>query len=233
MIYVENDFYSNFNGAVTSNDDATVQNMLVDQISNLIANRRGELIEMFQKVGIPVSANPSNEELSNAIAGSLQTNAKLRVGLAFLIAKDNNILAGTEKKSRSDGDEYRDLTPEEKAKLEKKKNRKDVDWNKTADTVSALAGAIGSFASAFGSGRGNQFQSQLQNQSNVKAPNYSGTTMGDTPPVVTKKKSYTWLWITLGVVVVAGGTYIAYKKGMFKKTDVAAPTPTPAPAPVV
>jgi len=45
MIYVENDFYSNFQGAVKSNDDQSLRTMFVDQLSNIIAKHRGELLE--------------------------------------------------------------------------------------------------------------------------------------------------------------------------------------------
>jgi len=92
---------------------------------------------------------------------------------------------------------------------------KKVDWNKAKGTVTSLADTIGVLAQTFGGGRGNQFKTSLQNQSNVKAPNYSGQGYGgQTPP---PKKKLTWLWVTLGVVAVGGLGYLAYKKGMFEK----------------
>ena len=40
MIYLENDFYSNFNSIAQSNDDVSMKNLLIDQISNLIAFKK-------------------------------------------------------------------------------------------------------------------------------------------------------------------------------------------------
>lgn len=98
MIYVENDFYSNFQGAVKSNDDQSLKTMFIDQLSGLIANHRGEVLELFQKAGVRTSKNPSNEEIVNLIILNIKINVKLRAGLSFLIAKNNDLLATSVKK---------------------------------------------------------------------------------------------------------------------------------------
>lgn len=204
MIYVENDFYSNFNNAVKSNDDKTIQGMLIDELSTLIANRRGEVIQLFEKVGIPLSAQPSNEEIVKSIVKNLKGNKKLQAGLAYLIAKEHDILASSEKSSRADA---------ENDQSEGDPSQKEIDWNKSADTVTQIAGTIGVLADSLSGERGDQFQEDLKNKTNTKAPNYSADAYTDkkevTPP---KKKSKKWLWILLGVAVV-GGVYYAYKKG--------------------
>jgi hypothetical protein len=244
MIYVENDFYSNFNGAVKADDDTVVQSMMVDQISNLIAKRRGEVIQLFQKIGIKLSQNPSNEEISDRLVRSLKSSKKLQVGLAYLIAKDNNILGGTERKSNVDGaleqkasdacertyekalkkyattsnpfpDEASRAMEECKKKYIARKTNK-VDWNKASGTIFNIADTIGQLADTFGGGGANRFKNNLQNQTNVKNPQWSGQGYGDNPPLPPKKK-YTWLWISLGVVAVGGLGYLAYRKGMFEK----------------
>ena len=89
MIYLENDFYSNFSSMVESNDDVSLNGMFVDQISNLIAFKKPDLISLFGKIGIKVSNNPTNKELSNTIAKNLKTNKKLQIGIAYLIAENN------------------------------------------------------------------------------------------------------------------------------------------------
>lgn len=218
MIYVENDFYSNFNGAVKSNDEATIESMLIDQLSTIIAKRRGEVIELMQKVKIPLSANPTNEEIANAIVVNLKKNTKLRAGLAYLIAKQNNILSVSEKASRANGDEKKE--GEEKDS----KESKEIDWNKTADTVTSIATTISMLADSLTGDRGNNFQKELQNQSNVKAPNYSASAYGYNKPQP-KKKSKRWIWYVAGAVVLVGVGYYGYKKGWFsgKGGDVATP----------
>ena len=55
MIYLENDFYSNFSSMVESNDDVSLNKMFVDQISNLIAFKKNDLISLFGKIGIKVN----------------------------------------------------------------------------------------------------------------------------------------------------------------------------------
>ena len=74
MIYVENDFYSNFQGAVKSNDDQSLKTIFIDQLSTLIAKHRGEVLELFQKSGVRTSTNPSNEEIVNLIIQNIKIN---------------------------------------------------------------------------------------------------------------------------------------------------------------
>lgn len=246
MIYVENDFFSNFNGAVKADDDVALQGMLVDQFSNLIARRRGEVIQLFQKLGIKLSENPSNEEIVDRLVRTLPVSKKLQVGLAYLIAKDNDLLSGTERKSNVKGQQTLEEEASERCErlyekalkkyktpsnpfpkeaseafeeckkkyIERKTNK--VDWNKAKGTVTGIADTIGILAQTFGGGGGNAFKNNLQNQTNVKAPNYSGQGYGNQSNIPPKKK-LTWLWITLGVVAVGGLGYLAYKKGMFEK----------------
>jgi hypothetical protein len=51
-----------------------------NQISNLIAYKKAELINLFGKIGIKVSKKPTNKELSNIIATNLKGNKKLQIG---------------------------------------------------------------------------------------------------------------------------------------------------------
>jgi hypothetical protein len=129
MIYVENDFYSNFQGAIKSNDDQSLKVMVIDQISTLIAKHRGELLELFQKAGVRTSVNPSNEEIVNLIIENIKVNVKLRAGLSFLIAKNNDLLATAVKNTRK-GD-----------KKEKEKQEK-INYEESADTVTYIANSI-------------------------------------------------------------------------------------------
>lgn len=209
MIYVENDFYSNFSSAVKADDDVAIQKMLVDQFSSLIARRRGEVIQMLQKVGISVTKNPTNEELSNLIVSNLKKSRKLQAGLAYLVAKQNGILDVSEKSKRKSG------ANGEKEK-ETQADEKKVDWNQTSSTVTSIANTIGVLADSLQGSRASGFKTELQNQANTKAPNYSGQAyVQQEAQAKKKKKSRKWLWITLGVVAVAGIGYYGYKKGWF------------------
>lgn len=210
MIYVENDFYSNFQGAVNSSDEVTLKDMIIDQLSTLIAKNRGEVLELFQKSGVKTSPNPSNEEIVNLIIQNIKNNIKLRAGLSFLIAKKNELLATSVKTTRSEGEK-------------KEKNNSDkIDYEKSADTVTYIANSFNTLVQDLKGEKLTKFQQKLQKQTNAKAPNFSiqayskveGSEQTQTP----KKKSKKWMWILLGVAV-AGGVYYAYKKGMFKKAE--------------
>lgn len=206
MIYVENDFYSNFQGAVKSNDDQSLMVMVVDQLSTLVAKNRGEVLELFQKAGVRTSNNPSNEEIIRLIIENIKVNVKLRAGLSFLIAKNNDLLATAVKNTRNKGDKENSDTQQEK-----------INYEKSADTVTYIANSINVLINDLSPQKLNSLKSKLIQQTNNKAPNFSSQAYskveGETNPP--KKKSNMWKWVLL--IAVAGGVYYAYKKGMFNK----------------
>lgn len=213
MIYVENDFYSNLSNAVKSDDDIAIQNILVDQVSSLIAERRGELIQMLQKkVGLSLTKNPTNEELSNVVVSNLRKSKKLQRVLAYLIAKKNGILDVSEKSSRSKNSENEDS--------EKDENIKNTKSEKTANTVTAIAGTINTLADSLRDERANTFKTELQRQANRKAPNFSGKAYASKNEKKSKpkkkKNNRKRLLIGIGLIAVAGVAYYGYKKGWFK-----------------
>jgi hypothetical protein len=220
MIYLENDFYSNFNSMVESNDDVSLKSMFVDQISNLIAYKKDELISLFDKIGIKVSKKPTNKELSNIIATNLKGNKKLQIGLAYLIAEDNNILQQEMKKSRpnDDGlDSFEGDTPTDKQN-KPKKPKKPIDWGKSADAVTSIAGSISVLADTLTQAKTGQFADDLNGQSNVKSPEEIAKEE-ESKKLEEAKKKRRRRNIIIGVVVIALGVtaFIGYKKGWFGK----------------
>jgi hypothetical protein len=217
MIYLENDFYSNFNSMVESNDDLALKSMFVDQVSNLIAYKKEDLISLFGKIDIKVSNKPTNKELSNIIANNLKGNKKLQIGLAYLIAENNNILQQEMKKSRPnedgldsfDGKETTDKT---------KKPKKPIDWNKTADSVTAIANSISVLSDTITQNKLGQFADDLNNQSNVKSPEQLAKEEENKKIADAKAKRKRRTIIISAVVIVLGITaFIGYKKGWFGK----------------
>ena len=217
MIYLENDFYSNFNSMVESNDDLALKGMFIDQISNLIAYKKADLINLFNKIGIKVSKKPTNKELSNIIATNLKGNKKLQIGLAYLIAEDNNILQQELKKSRpnEDGlDNFDGTQPKDKTT----KTKKPIDWNKSADAVTSIAGSISVLADTITQSKTGKLATDLNGQANVKSPEQIAKEEEDKKlaDAKAKRKRRT---IIIGVVVIALGitAFIGYKKGWFGK----------------
>jgi hypothetical protein len=222
MIYLENDFYSNFNSMVEASDEVSTKSMFIDQISNLIAFKKSELVSLFGKIGIKVSSNPTNKELSNIIANNLKSNKKLQIGLAYLIAENNNILQQEKKKSRpsDDGLDSFEGTDADKKKSPNKP-RKPIDWNKGADAVTAIADSISVLSDTIVGAKTGQFADDLNGQANVKSPEEIAKEEEERKIAEAKKKKRRKNMI-IGVVVVAVAVtaFIAYKKGWFKKGEV-------------
>ena len=220
MIYLENDFYSNFNSMVESNDDLSLKSMFIDQISNLIAFKKDELISLFGKIGIKVSKKPTNKELSNIIATNIKGNKKLQIGLAYLIAEDNNILQQEMKKSRpnDDGLDSFDGTDATDVKTKPAKPKKSIDWGKSADAVTSIAGSISVLADTLTQTKTGQFADDLNGQSNVKSPEEIAKEE-ESKKLEEAKKKRRRRNIIIGVVVIALGVtaFIGYKKGWFGK----------------
>lgn len=228
MIYLENDFYSNFNSMVESNDDVSLKDMFVDQISNIIAYKKDDLISLFDKVGIKVSKKPTNNELSNLIAKNFKTNRKLQIGLAYLIAEDNNILQQEIKKSRqiddADGFDGEKTTTNSKTP---KTPKKPVDWNKSADAVTSIAGAFSVLADTITQSKTGQFANDLNSQANVKSPEELAKDEDDKKITDAKakrrKRNVIIGVVVVGVVITA---IVGYKKGWFAKLGLGKVNPS-------
>lgn len=208
MIYIEQDFYSNFNNAVKSNDDNALRNMLSDEISRLISERT-QLTDLLKKLSIVITDKPTNEELSNVITNNISNDNKLRVGLAYLIAKNNDIvLAKNNEKEEKEGE---------------KENSKKAN----TDTVALISTSISAFIKSIGKDM-EDFKNEIILKSNNKAPNLSEFSLSKQEQLLKEKqptkkeeetepkKSKKWLWILLGLAVVGGGIYLAHKKGWVK-----------------
>ena len=220
MIYVDNDWYSNFNNSVKANDNKSMASMLADAISTVTATTRPELLDLLSKAEVEIANEPSNEQINDAIVQNIGSNNKLRVGIAYLIAKDKGILSPTKKQhSRVEGTE-KDIERELDGKKPKKQRRK-IDWSKTADTVSAIASSISAITDSLAQRQNgqNQFKQDLNTLTNNKSPEYSGgnNDINNVPKVPTPPKSKKWLWILLGVGVLGTVAIVGHKKGWFKK----------------
>jgi hypothetical protein len=195
--------------------------MFIDQISNLIAYRKNDLINLFGKIGIKVSKKPTNKELSNIIATNLKSNKKLQIGLAYLIAEDNNILQQEMKKSRpsEDGlDNFDGTNPTDKKTDKTPKPKKPIDWNKSADAVTSIAGSISVLADTITQSKTGKLATDLNGQANVKSPEELAKEEENKKLAEAKAKRKRRT-IIIGVVVLALGitAFIGYKKGWFGK----------------
>jgi len=217
MIYVESDFYSNFNAITTSNDEVAFRSLLIDQLSNLIAYNREELLDLFQKANIKVSKKPKNNEIVRAITKNIKTNKKLVIGLSYLIAKENELLQEQLKNKREeDISEFSD----------DKRQNKPVDWDKTFDAVNAIGGSISVWADTLTGVKTGNFESALNSATNGKSPEEIEREKKQKEEEEKKRleeekkrqRNIKIAVVSLTVIGVAIGGYFAWKKGWFSKT---------------
>ncbi len=90
MLYLDHDFFSNFNSGVESGDNGLVSDIIVNEISEIIVNKTADVIDLLNKVGIKVKDNASDEFIVDSIINNMSTNVKLNKGLAFLVAQNND-----------------------------------------------------------------------------------------------------------------------------------------------
>ena len=213
MIYLKNDFYSNFNSISQSNDEVSMKGLLIDQISSIIAYNKNGLLDLFIKVDINTSANPSNKEFTILIINNIKTNKKLQIGLAYLIAERNNILQEEAKSERSDDFSTSNVDGDKKVKPKR-------DFKETADVVTEISNSIKVVADTINNTNANKIQADLEGLTNNKSPeqiqieqqNQQGLQDAEK-----RKKRKKTIIIAVVVVGIAVGVFIAYKKGVFTK----------------
>lgn len=216
MLYIKDDFYSNFTAIAKSNDTMAMKGVMVDQISSLIADRRGDVIDALSKANIKLSEKPSNKELVKAISDNIRSNKKMLVGLSYLVAKQNDILQAEMKKDR----EYEMSFEGEKGSKAPKtsKTPSKVDWTKFADTTKTIADSFTVTADALTGAKAGAFQDELLTKTNAKSPEQiqqEQTQQKQQDEAKSKRRRN--IFIVVGLLVVAGGVYWAYKKGYFAK----------------
>lgn len=205
MLYIKDDFYSNFTAISKSNDTMAMKGIMIDQLSNLIADRRGDVIDVLIKSGIKVSKTPSNKEIVEAIVKNMKTNKKMVVGLSYLIAKQNDILQSEYKMNR-DSDFEGEGTKQKK------------DLTKFADTTKTIADTFSVTADALVGAKSGAFQDELLTQTNSKSPEQLTEDVKQRQAQeVARRKRTRNIWLIIGLVAVGGGIYWAYRKGYFKK----------------
>jgi hypothetical protein len=192
-----------------------MRGLLFDQISSVIAYNKSGLLDLFRKLEIKTSANPTNKELTILLINNIKSNQKLQIGLAYLIAEQNNLLQEQAKSKRSDNFSGND----------DKKQKPKRDFKETADVVTSISNSIKVVADTITNINAGKVQSDLETQVNSKSPEQiqleeqqSEQTQREAERKKKRKRN-----IVIGVVVVAiaVGVFVAYKKGVFKnKIDV-------------
>lgn len=100
MKYGTHNFYHNFCNANGANDDTTQRNMVIDEITKVIADNRPGFILALQNAGIKISKNPTVKEITKAFLNNIKNN-KLQRDIAVLVLQYNDLHEGTVIKKQS------------------------------------------------------------------------------------------------------------------------------------
>lgn len=213
MIYVENDFYSNFSSAIESNDERAIQDIIVDKISKVISKDRKELKSLLRKLGVQYPKGVSNEELVIILVRRMRKDSKMRIGIAFLIAKQEGLLAAHEKQSQRNSDNKKETQSEEKPAA--------------ADIVANMASSFGIFLNNIDKEQRRFLIEDLTEIVNRKAPQFAYSYMysdaegnSQSSGNTNTKKLIKWGLIAIGVAVVGYLIYRHYKNGGFSKKQL-------------
>jgi uncharacterized membrane protein len=140
------------------------------------------------------------------------------VGLSYLVAKQNDILQAENKKDR----EY-EMSFDGKTKDTTKtpKTPAKVDWTKFADTTKTIADSFTVTADALTGAKAGAFQDELLSKTNAKSPEQiQEEQKAQEQQNQAKSKRRRNIFIVVGLLVVAGGVFWAYKKGYIGKKSV-------------
>lgn len=182
MVYLQEDFYSTLVGSKDPNDRAS---KILSEVADLIANNKESVIEALNASGVNTPANATDKRIINDLVINSEANPKLQMGIAYLIADKNSLIADV---SASDG--------QGSGVLEGLKGGAGgAAGGAGAGPIGAIVGAI---AGAFGS-----VMNFKASKSNAEAQ--ADATRGQLAMMVLQKKqggSKTGLYVVLGVVLV-------------------------------
>lgn len=92
MVYLDNDFYSSMVANRKNGNIKTTRQEILTQIGDLISKQKSEVIEALNASGVAVQPKATDRIVVNALVKNLPANRKLQMGIAYLIAKKNDLL---------------------------------------------------------------------------------------------------------------------------------------------
>jgi len=219
MIILNQDFFSNFSGSIKSKDSRLTRDLLLNEISDIIAYDEKNLISLLNKAGITTQENTSDEKLVEKVVDNLPNNEKLQRGIAFMIA-DNHDLMKIRVTNKKDGT---------KKPATKETYRAIIDkiYEGMKPTIDDLK-------------KDGEGKKMLKEQI-TSAVKEKCKTSGIIKPA--NKKIPKWVWWSLGGLAVAGTGFLIWKYGIKPKMDAkklvlgggvtpAVPVVPPLPTPV-
>ena len=92
MIILNQDFFSNFSGSIKSKDNRLTKDLLLNEISDIIAYDEKNLIALLNKAGVATKDNASDDQLVEKVVDYLPNSEKLQRGIAYMIADNHDLM---------------------------------------------------------------------------------------------------------------------------------------------
>lgn len=87
MVYIDEDFYSTMVGNQRKGNTAELKEQILNEIADLIAYHKAEVIEALNASGVLTKENASDQKVIDALIANVENNRKLQAGLGYLITK--------------------------------------------------------------------------------------------------------------------------------------------------
>ena len=126
MIYLKHNFFSNFAKSVQAGDNEMLCDIVINELSNLIVYHKDKVVELYEKVKIPIKANATTKVIAEKLVSNLPKNIMLTKGLAFLIGETNDSVTA---KKKDDTSQKKQLNQNSKKKIDEKIEEAELSTN--------------------------------------------------------------------------------------------------------
>lgn len=92
MIYLNNDFTSNFAAGMSADNNSLTIDLFANEVSDLIVGHTSQFIDALKKAGLDVNEKMSDEEIVDLVIGNLDKNDKILKSISFVIAENNGLI---------------------------------------------------------------------------------------------------------------------------------------------
>jgi len=206
MIYLNQDFFSNFSAGSSSDGNNLTIDLFANELSDLIVYNTHKLIDTLNKVDVKVNEKMSDEEIVDDVINGISGNEKVIKAIGFAIAENNGLVNTA--------------------------NGNQIDWVKAVNTIvlgltPASQEITKSDESKFITKQ--KVMQQIQTKAKMKGDYTRKIWKNES------SGSYTALWVILGLAALGTLSYLIYKKmkavsessainSNLLNTQVAAPT---------
>lgn len=183
MIYLNQDFFSNFSAGSSADGNNLTIDLFANELSDLIVYNTSKLIDTLNKVDVKVNEKMSDEEIVDNVISGISGNEKIVKAIGFAIAENNGLV------NTSNGNQ--------------------IDWVKAVNSiVLGLTPASQEITKSDESKAvaKQKIMQQIQTKAKMKGDYARKIWKNES------SGSYTALWVILGLAALGTVSYFIYKK---------------------